>query len=160
MSQIDGSPDVAGLEHLEPVEEPSFAVTTALWVAAGLAVALQLFEIYRPIGPPQAKLFPSADKVGHLLGFAAPITLLLLARARQLRDADRLRRFAAVLMAVFGAHAVVSEVIQAQLYTHRTGDPMDAVADLTGTVLGWAGFLVFQRRQQRLGHPVPARARP
>ena len=33
-------------------------------------------------------------------------------------------------------HAVLSEVVQAVFLPHRSGDPLDAVADLTGVALG------------------------
>ena len=53
-------------------------------------------------------------------------------------------------MAVFAAHAVLSEVVQAVFLPHRSGDVLDAVADLTGVALGvLVGTLVLRRLQSR-----------
>ncbi len=40
------------------------------------------------------------------------------------------------MAAVFVAHAVVSEVVQATLLPLRSGDPRDALADVVGVGLG------------------------
>ena len=93
-------------------------------VALALAVAVQLVVLYRPqgVGPP---LFPQADKLAHLTIFLVPVALAVAAGWRRW-----------VVAAVFGAHALLSEVVQAVLLPHRSGDPVDAVADLTGVALG------------------------
>ena len=89
-----------------------------------LAVAVQLVVLYAPsTGGPA--LFPQADKVVHLLVFLVPVALALVAG---------LRRW--VVVAVFATQAVLSEVVQAVFLPHRSGDPLDAVADLTGVALG------------------------
>ena len=50
-----------------------------------------------------------------------------------------------VVVAVFAAQAVLSEVVQAVLLPHRSGDVLDAVADLTGVALGvLVGTLVLR----------------
>ena len=41
-----------------------------------------------------------------------------------------------VVAAVFAAQAVLSEVVQTVFLPHRSGDVLDAVADLTGVALG------------------------
>jgi VanZ family protein len=41
-----------------------------------------------------------------------------------------------VVVAVFAAQAVLSEVVQGLFLPHRSGDVLDAVADLTGVALG------------------------
>ncbi|MFL6176875.1 MAG: VanZ family protein [Ornithinibacter sp.] len=98
-----------------------------------LAVAVQIVVLYSPEGG-GAALFPQADKVVHLLVFLVPVALALVAGFR--------RR---VVVAVFGAQAVVSEVVQATLLPHRSGDVLDAVADLTGVALGvLAGTVVLR----------------
>jgi hypothetical protein len=38
----------------------------------------------------------------------------------------------AVVVGLFAAHAVVSEAIQHLWYRHRTGDPLDVLADWVG----------------------------
>ncbi len=89
-----------------------------------LAVAVQLVVLYAPsTGGPA--LFPQADKVVHLLVFLVPVALALVAGFR--------RR---LVVAVFAAQAVLSEVVQAVFLPYRSGDPLDAVADLTGVALG------------------------
>ena len=41
-----------------------------------------------------------------------------------------------MVVLVFAAQAVLSEVVQALLLPHRSGDVLDVVADLTGVALG------------------------
>ena len=121
---------------------------------AVLAVVGQLYGLYRVTGPPTPLWFPQADKLEHALGFALPAALVLLAldvgsRARHPRG-DGLPRAAVVgVAAVFAAHAVVSELVQHAFYAHRTGDPLDVLADWTGTAVG-LGFALGTRRR-----PVP-----
>jgi VanZ family protein len=89
-----------------------------------LSVVGQLVVLYSPDGggPP---LFPQGDKVVHLLVFLVPVALAVIAGYR--------RR---VVVAVFAVQAVLSEVVQAVFLPHRSGDPLDALADLTGVALG------------------------
>lgn len=120
----------------------------ALAVLAGLAVAGQLYGLYRATGPPTPSWFPQADKWEHALGFALPTTLVIATldareRVQQLVAVQSRRRIVAVA-AVFAAHAVVSEVIQHTFYTSRTGDPFDVLADWTGTALGVAAALALR----------------
>ena len=49
-----------------------------LIVLSGLALTVQLYGLYRPIGPLEPTWFPQADKVGHVLVFAIPVALILL----------------------------------------------------------------------------------
>ena len=104
----------------------------------GLAVAAQLVVLYSPEGG-GAPLFPEADKVVHVLVFLVPVALAVVAGFR--------RR---LVVAVFGAQAVLSEVVQALFLPHRSGDVLDAVADLTGVALGvLVGTLVLRTLQAR-----------
>ncbi len=93
-----------------------------LAVLAGLSVLGQLYGLYRVTGPPTPPWFPHADKLEHTLGFALPTTLVIAtldARAwAEHLVAPPGRRLVAVA-AAFGAHAVVSEVVQ-HTYLHRT----------------------------------------
>lgn len=120
-----------------------------LAVLAVLALAGQLYGLYRVTGPPTPSWFPQADKLEHALGFALPTALVLVAldvRAR-VRSvvAGRSRRRVVVVAAVFAAHAVVSEVVQHFFYLHRTGDPLDALADGSGVALGVTVALGLRR---------------
>ena len=97
---------------------------TGLLVALALAVVVQLVVLYAPegVGPTP---FPQADKLAHLTIFLVPVALAVVAGFRRW-----------VVATVFAVHAVLSEVVQTVFLPHRSGDPMDAVADLTGVALG------------------------
>jgi hypothetical protein len=103
---------------------PHPAGRAGLLVLLAVAVAVQLVVLYAPEGggPP---LFPNADKVVHLVVFLVPVALALLAGFRR-----------SVVVLVFAGQAVLSEVVQALLLPHRSGDVLDVVADLTGVALG------------------------
>ena len=109
----------------------------ALLALGAVAVLVQVVVLYLPVAPGEPP-FQGADKVVHLLVFAVPVLLLLLAGA-PVRP----------VVAVFAAHAGVSEVVQGALLPDRSGDWTDAVADLVGVAVGWAGW-----RLARYGAPV------
>lgn len=122
---------------------------------AGLAVAAQLWGLYRVAGPPSAPWFPHADKLQHAVGFGLPVALLLLALGlRAGEHPPRLSRPAlGLVVAVFAAHAVTSEVVQHLFYASRSGDPLDVLADLVGVALGTGLALGALRRTT--GSSVP-----
>jgi hypothetical protein len=142
------------------------------WQLAALgavaAVLLQLWGLYRVAGPPQPSWFRFADKVEHTVGFALPVLLILVAGAlhgrlgwqwpgRRTSFLVRLgwqwpgRRTSFLVVAIFAAHAVVSEVIQHVWYRYRTGDPLDVLADWVGITVGFLLFrLIFLRRSRAL----------
>lgn len=97
----------------------------ALAVSAALAVAVQVVVLYAPRAP-GSPLFPGSDKVVHVLVFAVPVLLLLLAGAP-----------VRLVLVVLGLHAVVSEVVQGAVLPGRSADPLDVVADLVGVAVGW-----------------------
>ena len=99
--------------------------------SAVLSVLAQLYGLYRPAGPATAAWFPGSDKVGHLIGFALPVCLVLLVSGMA-------RRMVVTVVGVFALHAVASELAQHFLYASRTGDALDALADLLGVALGLA----------------------
>ena len=103
---------------------PHRAGRAGLLVLLALAVAVQVVVLYAPEGG-GAPLFPNADKVVHVVVFLVPVALALLAGFRR-----------GVVVLVFAAQAVLSEVVQALLLPHRSGDVLDVVADLTGVALG------------------------
>ena len=109
-----------------------------------LAVVVQLVVLYSPSGGGPLP-FPQADKVVHVLVFLVPVALAVAAGFRR-----------AVVAAVFAAQAVFSEVVQAVFLPHRSGDVLDALADLTGVALGvLVGTMVLRlllsRRTSRSG---------
>ena len=111
-----------------------------------LAVAVHLYGLYRVTGPPSASWFPNSDKIEHAVGFCLPVLLILLTLDRFGR---RSARWQWVVVGVFAAHAVVSELIQHWFYVHRTGDPRDALADWVGVALGWLGYRLIRMRSAR-----------
>lgn len=124
------------------------ASSTTATAAAVVALAVHVWGLYRDHGPPTYRWFPHLDKVEHLVGFGLPCFLVLL--ALDLRSTAGLRaRTVGLVVALFLAHAVVSEVLQGELYTTRSGDPFDALADVCGTVLGLLGYLLVRRRTQQ-----------
>lgn len=106
------------------------------WVLGVLAVLVQLYGLYAPQQPgaDSGLALPHADKVAHLLMFAAPVALLIPAGLRP-----------GLVVGVFAAHAVISEVIQGLFLSHRAGDPWDVAADLTGVALGVLCGLALRR---------------
>jgi VanZ family protein len=110
-----------------------------LWVLLGIAVLVQLVVLYSPSSPGEQP-FPHSDKVVHLLVFLVPVTVALLAGAARW-----------LVVVAFGAHAVVSEVIQALLLPTRSGNVADAVVDLVGVALG----VVLWRALVRRGAVLP-----
>jgi hypothetical protein len=55
-----------------------------------------------------------------------------------------------LVVGVFAAHAVVSEVVQHLWYRHRTGDPLDVAADWAGIAVGVLLLrLILVRRSRR-----------
>ncbi len=126
---MSGSPEAAAasdanLKAGAAVGEAHPAGRVGLRVLLVLTVAVQLVVLYAPAGggPP---LFSHADKVIHAVVFLVPVALALLAGFRR-----------GVVVSVFAAQAVLSEVVQAVLLPHRSGDGLDVVADLTGVALG------------------------
>jgi hypothetical protein len=113
-------------------------------VGAGLALAFHLWGLYRPSAPPQAALFPGADKILHAAGFALPVIMIAAAYGLSCRADGRPPRLRglAVIGGVFVMHAVISELIQHRFYLHRTGDPLDVVADWVGIAVG--GLVVWR----------------
>ena len=122
-------------------------------LGAGVAVLLQLWGLYRVAGPPQPSWFRFADKVEHAVGFALPVLLILGAGALHGRRGWQWpgARTSVLVVAIFAAHAVVSEVIQHVWYRYRTGDPLDVLADWVGIAVGFLVFrLIFLRRSRAL----------
>jgi VanZ family protein len=124
------------------------ATRVVVTAAAVVALAVHLWGLYRDHGPPSPRWFTHADKLEHLVGFGLPCLLVLLALHLRAAAAGRLlgARSVALVVGLFVLHAGVSEVVQGVAYTTRTGDPFDALADVTGTVLGLLGYLAVRRR--------------
>lgn len=111
------------------------ARTPVARAALALAVLVQLVVLYAPAGP-GAGPFPNSDKVVHVLVFLVPVAVATLVTGRP-----------RVVAAVFVAHAVVSEVVQGTVLPMRSGDPLDALADVVGVGLGLAVALRIARRR-------------
>lgn len=107
------------------------------WGVLGLAVLVQVRVLYTP-DVPGAAPFPHADKVIHTVVFAVPVLLAVLARVRL-----------AVAAGVSAVHAPVSEMVQATWVPGRSGDPLDALADLVGVGVAVLVVWVVRRRAAR-----------
>ena len=127
---------------------PGRAVRVGVGAAALVSLGVHLWGLYRDHGPPTVPWFPQADKLEHLVGFGLPCFLVLLALHLRAAAAGRLpgTRAVAVVVGLFVVHAVVSEVVQGTLYTTRSGDPFDALADTVGTGLGLGAYVLLRRR--------------
>jgi len=90
-----------------------------------LAIAVQLVVLYAPRGTGGG--IPYLDKVVHVAIFAAVVWA-----------GRRAGIPGVVLAAIFLAHAVVSELVQAELLPGRSGSVTDVLADVAGVVLGLA----------------------
>ena len=75
-----------------------------------------------------------SDKVVHVLLFLLPTVAGLLAGVRP-----------AYVVGLLALHAPVSELVQHFLLPHRSGDVWDAVADLSGVVVGVTAVVVGRR---------------
>ncbi len=132
-------------------------------VLSGVAVILQLYGLYRPIGPLEPTWFPQADKVGHVVVFALPVALILLTLTwySSRRAATLTPSAIAVVVGAFAVHAAVSEVIQDRLYLSRVGDPWDLLADGLGIGLGVLIFVALRvgvAGSAKTGDALPAPA--
>ena len=94
------------------------------WLFAA-AVAGQLVVLYAPRAPSTGGV-PGLDKVVHVLVFAVVLGLGWWSRAPR-----------PLVLAVSVVQAPVSELLQWAMLPHRSGDPLDLVADLVGCALGW-----------------------
>lgn len=116
------------------------------WVFA-VAVAVHLVVLYVPRAPSMnGPRF--TDKVIHLLVFAVPVFVGLLA-ALPVRW----------VVVGFALHAPVSELVQYAALPNRSGDIWDAMVDLAGVALGVLGVLVFTGRRHRSEPPGDQRRR-
>ena len=108
----------------------------------GIALVVQCVGLYGPPGPAGPSGIP-LDKVNHLLGFAVPVALFLLA------GVDR-----RLVLGLAVLQAVVSELVQGLVLADRTGDPWDLLADAVGIAVGWA-VAVGARAIRRPGRRGP-----
>lgn len=144
MPDPNGSPDPTDVPDERatgwplPVPEPPAERRRrrALWVLAGVFLAIQLVAVYLP-GTPDGGLelpwLPGADKIVHGLIFAIPVYLF-----------GRLSGRVVLVAGLFAVHAVVSEFVQWRFIPYRDGDVWDAVADLLG--IGAAALAVLHTK--------------
>jgi hypothetical protein len=94
-------------------------------VLFGGAIFVQVVVLYVPREVDGG--VPYVDKAVHAAIFAAAVW-----------TGRRINLPAAVLAVVFGAHAVVSELLQAALLPERSGTASDVIANLVGVAVGLA----------------------
>lgn len=110
---------------------------------------MQAWGLYRADAPAAAGALPLADKLGHVLIFAAPAALAVLLGGRAGR----------IVLAALVLHAPLSELLQHALLGGRSGDLVDVLADLFGVALGvWLGAVLAGRRLIRDGISHPRRS--
>ncbi len=102
---------------------------------AVVGLVVQGIALYRPTAPSGAGI-PGLDKLGHALIFAVPVFFFIRAGVRS---------WLVALLAVI--HAVLSELIQANFYRYRSGDPWDVIADCVGIGIGWGVARLLGRRR-------------
>ena len=134
----ESGPDAWPVAEARAATDPGRRVGRVLLLGLlAVAVAVQLVVLYSPSAPSDP-LFPGSDKVVHVLVFAVPVTVALLA-------GGPLR----LVVAVFAAHAVLSEVVQGAALPTRSGDALDVVADLVGVAVGVLGWVLVDRASGR-----------
>jgi hypothetical protein len=99
-------------------------------VVLAVLLAVQVAALYWPRVDLQGPVTWS-DKVVHALLFLLPTVAGLLAGVRP-----------SYLVGLLALHAPVSELVQHYVLPNRSGDPWDAVADLSGVVLGVTSVVV------------------
>lgn len=109
------------------------AGTVWLWLFV-VVVAVHLAALYWPRVSVQGPV-AWTDKVVHVTLFAAPALVGLLAGVRP-----------AYLLVPLALHAPVSELLQHAVLPNRSGDVWDAVADLSGVVVGATIVMVSRTR--------------
>ena len=117
-------------------------------VLLAVAVVVQLVVLYAPRAPSTGPV-PGVDKVVHVTVFAVVAWAAL--------RCGIARWLVAVVLA---AHAVLSEVLQAGLLPNRSGDPLDAVADVAGVALVLLLSLLPSRADRGTGPAADADIAP
>jgi VanZ family protein len=98
-----------------------------LWLVIGIGLVLTV--VYLSLTPQAPELgFEQSDKLGHLLAYGTLMNWFC-----QLYD-GRGRRIA--LAAGFVALGIALELVQG-MTDYRTADPMDALANAAGVMIGW-----------------------
>lgn len=116
-------------------EETTSRGTARVWLwLFVVVVAVHLAALYWPRVSVQGPV-AWTDKVVHVTLFAAPALVGLLAGVRP-----------AYLLVPLALHAPVSELLQHAVLPNRSGDVWDAVADLSGVVVGATIVMVSRTR--------------
>ena len=106
-----------------------------------VAAVVHLVVLYAPRAPSTAST-PGLDKLVHAAVFGAVAWAAVRCGVRR-----------QVVAGVLAAHAVVSELVQHFVLPHRSGDPLDAVADVVGVGLA---LLVAARVRRASGARTPS----
>ena len=114
-----------GAQDLGETRAQRRGAARAAWLATFVLLALvHLAALYWPRVTVEGPV-AWTDKVVHVLLFALPAAGGLLAGLRP-----------AYLLVPLALHAPISEALQHFVLPNRSGDPWDAVADLSGVVVG------------------------
>lgn len=112
------------------------------WVLLVLALVAQVAGLYAPTVPGPDGI-PGLDKVAHFLSFAAPAALAWALGAR----------WVVVLLVL---HALVAEPLQHALAPNRVAELGDALANLSGVVVGALSAHLVGRSGHDGGRPSVA----
>lgn len=106
-----------------PVRGVGKVTPIALWWLVAPVLGVHLLALYLPGGASAVEI-PYLDKVVHAVIFGVPVWLL-----------GRLTGRVWLVAGAFALHAVISELIQLWFVPNRSGDPLDALADLIGIAI-------------------------
>ncbi len=83
------------------------------------------------------------DKIVHLLVYGIFVWLLIRGFRKQ-SAFNRLKKHASVISLIIGiVFGLMTEVMQAYIFTGRSGSIYDWFADILGCLLGWLVYLIF-----------------
>ncbi|HOQ52805.1 MAG TPA: hypothetical protein PLF56_04250 [Micropruina sp.] len=133
------------MHPLDALQRPGSLTRRLLWALLALALAAHLYGLYSPGEPGAVELFPQADKVFHLLGFAVPSMLAVLLTRHWWP------------IAVLAGNAVLSEIVQHFWLPGRDGDLADVAADLAGLLPAVAVYYWFAARSSSTASSSPTK---
>ena len=112
-----------------------------MWCAALVATTVATFIILMPASMVPNSHFSNQDKIEHITATAILGCLWMLA----------VRRPLSVIVGGI-CYGISTELLQKWMALGRTCDPMDALADTTGTVIGVIIVLAWAHHRRRRNH--------
>lgn len=116
-----------------------------IFTSCTVIIILWLTLVPDPLGDDAPRLFPGADKVVHGLMFGFLTLMILLDRQRRNDWMPITRAFAAFAAAASSLLGIAVEFAQFFMQMGRGFEVADMAADLTGSIICAAGWLLLQR---------------